>query len=205
MRHEARLWLTNTAAVRDDDVQAWLPLLSESEAARYRRFVRPLRQRQFLIGRVMLRRALCAVLDLPAGVPVVEEHVGHAPRVTLPAGVPAPGFSIAHSGDWVACAVSAGTALGLDIELLDPGRDIIALAEQNFDAIELAALGMEPPARRMAAFYRMWSGKEARFKLGAAFDAQASCIALPHPHLSIVVCSAQPLAAAPAIEAFDIA
>src|SRR5471032_420719 len=58
--------------------------------------------------------------------------------------------------------------------------------------------------RRMAAFYRMWSSKEARYKLGVGSDAAASCIALAHPALSIVVCSAQPLAAAPAIEAFSI-
>src|SRR5476649_1476622 len=185
MEHKARLWLINTAAIGEDQVQAVLPLLSVSEAARYRRFVRPQRQRQFLIGRVLLRRALCTVLDLPAGV---------AP----------PGFSISHSGDWVACAVSASTALGLDIELLDPARDIAALAEQSFDAIELAALGMEPESRRMAAFYRMWSSKEARYKLGVGSDAAASCIALAHPALSIVVCSAQPLATAPAIEAFSI-
>jgi len=204
MEHKARLWLINTAAIGEDQVQAVLPLLSVSEAARYRRFVRPQRQRQFLIGRVLLRRALCTVLDLPADALTVEEHVGHAPRVHLPAGVAPPGFSISHSGDWVACAVSASTALGLDIELLDPARDIAALAEQSFDAIELAALGMEPESRRMAAFYRMWSSKEARYKLGVGSDAAASCIALAHPALSIVVCSAQPLAAAPAIEAFSI-
>ena len=204
MEHKARIWLTNTAAVREDQVQAMLPLLSESEAARYRRFVRPQRQRQFLIGRVLLRRALCAALNLPADALTVEEHVGHAPRVLLPAAVAPPGFSISHSGDWVACAVSSSTALGLDIELLDPARDIVALAEQSFDAIELAALGMEPESQRMAAFYRMWSSKEARFKLGTGSDAAASCIALAHPQLSIVVCSAQPLAAAPAIEAFSI-
>src|SRR5471032_2041460 len=179
MEHKARLWLINTAAIGEDQVQAVLPLLSVSEAARYRRFVRPQRQRQFLIGRVLLRRALCTVLDLPADALTVEEHVGHAPRVHLPAGVAPPGFSISHSGDWVACAVSASTALGLDIELLDPARDI-------------------------AAFYRMWSSKEARYKLGVGSDAAASCIALAHPALSIVVCSAQPLATAPAIEAFSI-
>lgn len=204
MEHKVRLWLINTAAIREEQVQTLLPTLSDSEAARYRRFVRPQRQRQFLIGRVLLRRALCAVLDLPADALKVEEHVGHAPRVLLPAGVAPPGFSISHSGDWVACAVSASTALGLDIELLDPARDIVALAEQSFDAIELAALGMEPESRRMDAFYRMWSSKEARFKLGKGSDAAASCIALAHPELSIVVCSAQPLAAAPLIEAFSI-
>jgi len=204
MEHKVRLWLINTAAIREEQVQALLPLLSDSEAARYRRFVRPQRQRQFLIGRVLLRRALCAVLELPADALKVEEHVGHAPRVLLPGGVAPPGFSISHSGDWVACAVSASTALGLDIELLDPARDIGALAEQSFDAIELAALGMEPESQRMAAFYRMWSSKEARFKLGTGSDAAASCIALAHPELSIVVCSAQPLAAAPLIEAFSI-
>ena len=175
MEHKVRLWLINTAAVREEQVQALLPLLSESEAARYRRFVRPQRQRQFLVGRLLLRRALCAVLGLPADALAVEEHVGHAPRVLLPAGVAPPGFSISHSGDWVACAVSASTALGT-----------------------------EPESRRMNAFYRMWSSKEARFKLGTGSDAAASCVALAHPELSIVVCSAQPLAAAPLIEAFSI-
>ncbi len=135
----------------------------------------------------------------------LEEQVGKAPRLVLPPPpprTPAPsvGFSISHSGRWVACAVSTQTALGLDIEMRDPSRDLDALAAQAFGGDEMPQwerLRAQPEPQRVDGFYRLWSEKEARFKLGRAD--LAHCVAVLHAELSIVLCSALPLAA-PALE-----
>ena len=107
------------------------------------------------------------------------------------------GFSLSHSGHWVACAVSATTRLGLDVELIDASRNIDELAAQAFDAERQAWLAARPASDRPRDFYRMWSAAEARFKLGAPVAHESY---LPHPELSIVLCGAQPLAHEPAQE-----
>ncbi|TFW17739.1 4'-phosphopantetheinyl transferase family protein, partial [Duganella callida] len=132
----------------------------------------------------------------------LEEQVGRAPRLAAPPPKgPQPGFSIAHSGRWVACAVSAQTALGLDIEMKDATRDLNALAAQAFDSVEMSQwerLQGLPDAARIEGFYRLWSEKEARFKLGLAAGGHG--LTLPHAELSIALCSELPLERAPAIE-----
>lgn len=192
----AEVWLMHAGGISDAVLQPFLAWLGEGEAARYQRFLRPGRQRQFLLGRILLRRALGALLGrAPSAVCLVERR-GAAPLLLLPdAARGAPGFSLSHSGDWIACAVSADTALGLDIEVIDPTRDIGALSLQAFDASQLAILEPLSGQERLLAFYRMWSEKEARYKLGAG--AVPSCVVLPHASLSMLVCSARPLAAAP--------
>lgn len=135
----ALLWMVDADAVADADLQRYRGWLTDSEMARHQRFVRAQRQRQFIVGRVLLRAALGRVLGTPPQDIRLEEQVGKAPRMTAPQikGA-APGFSISHSGRWVACAVSAQSALGLDIELRDASRDLAALAAQAFDVDEMA-------------------------------------------------------------------
>lgn len=193
--------MTDADAVADADLQRYRGWLTASEMARHQRFVRAQRQRQFIVGRVLLRAALGRLLAITPQEIKLEEQIGKAPRLAAPllkGG--APGFSIAHSGRWVACAVSAHTALGLDIELRDATRDLHALAAQAFDAAEMAQWariqGLSGD-QRSDGFYRLWSEKEARFKLGAA---AGHCVAVAHAELSVVVCSEQALARPPQIE-----
>jgi 4'-phosphopantetheinyl transferase len=200
---EATLWMVDADAVADADLLLFRDWLSAGELARYQRFVRAQRLRQFVVGRVLLRKALGRLLNVEAREIQLEEQVGKAPLLVSPVvrgGMP--GFSIAHSGRWVACAVSAQTALGLDIEMRDAGRDLAALAAQTFDAREMARWEGLPEARRVDGFYRMWSEKEARFKLGGG--AGGHYVAVPHDELSVVICSESPLDEAPRMEVVSL-
>jgi 4'-phosphopantetheinyl transferase len=185
------------ARTLDDGVLAghatWL---DDSERARLDRFVRRERRNQFIAGRVLARRTLGAVLGVAPETVRLVERPGAAPALAVPdAG--AAGFSISHSGPWIACAASATGRIGLDIEVVDPARDIDALAAQAFDASQQAWLAMRPTATRSADFYRMWSTLEASYKLGTT---AAATFDLSRPGLSIVVCSARELAAPPVVE-----
>lgn len=215
MHAAAALWLLDLDGVAEGDLQRCRDWLSASEAARCERFVRELRRRQFVAGRVLLRMALGCVLGVAPRAVRLEERTGQAPLLAAPlpqGGAPgsapggAPGFSIAHSGRWVACAVSAQTALGLDIELRDAGRDLDALAAQAFDAGELArwaCLRTLEDRQRINGFYDMWSGKEARFKLGGAEGGH--CVFVPHAELSVALCSGLPLTQPLRIESATLA
>jgi len=188
------LWLVDGRTVGDAVLARSAAWLGASETLRLHAFVRLQRRRQFLIGRYLLRQALGTLLDLPADAIALCERAGQAPCLAVP-GAPDVGLSIAHSGDWIACAAGPGLALGLDIETLDAGRDCAALAAQAFNAEENAWLAARPAAGRLRDFYQLWSRHEARIKLGAA--PHCHCFEPWHAQLSVALCSTVALQPAP--------
>jgi len=196
MPHRALVWLLDADALSDGTLAAYAAWLDATERRRLERFVRPARRRQFLTGRVLARLALAEVLGIGAKDVRLEDRPGAAPLLAAPADEVA-GFSISHSGRWVACAASVSSKLGLDIEVVDPARDIDALAAQAFDEGQLAWLAARPPATRLRDFYGLWSLAEAQFKLGRLARGRFD---LSTPALAIVLCSEQALGAAPEVE-----
>jgi 4'-phosphopantetheinyl transferase len=195
MQHTATVWLLDCRGIGDAELAPFAGWLGPSEAERLTRFVRAGRRRQFVAGRALLRRSLGQLLGMaPADVRLVERP-GNAPLLDLP-GCAEVGFSLSHSGDWVGCAVSATSRLGLDVELVDASRNIDELAAQAFTAEQQAWLAGRPTSDRLQDFYRLWSATEARFKLGVPV---AHELQLPHPELSIVLCSNRPSTAEGAV------
>jgi 4'-phosphopantetheinyl transferase len=193
------LWLLDAGALAEEAFVAGADWLGASERARLARFVRAERRRQFLAGRTLLRLALGRQLGMaPAAVRLVERP-GQAPALDLP-DPQRVGFSISHSGPWVACAV-AWEPIGLDIEQVDPERDVLALAAQAFAPEQAARLRDCPEAQRVAVFYRMWCLHEAHIKLGKH---------TPHdyhfdlPGLSGALSCARPLAPPPVLVPVDL-
>ena len=162
----AVIWLLDANALSETDCDALLDYLSEAELLRYRRFLRPLRQREFLLGRIVLRFAVAQLMGIAFEAIEIIERQGRAPQLQLPPTCPlTPHFSLSHSRGWVACAASAGTPLGIDIEALDAGRDVDALARSAFSAVESDWLSGLPAVQKTEAFYALWSCKEALYKL----------------------------------------
>jgi 4'-phosphopantetheinyl transferase len=194
------LWLVDASALGDAALAPLTGWLGPSERRRFDGFTRPLRRRQFLVGRVLLRQALGALLGIPARDIGLLERRGNAPLLDRPDCAHI-GFSISHSGPWVACAVSDECLLGLDIEVLDPTRDLHALAAQAFEPADIAWLRARPESSRVRDFYDMWCVKEARIKLPAG---QGACVRVEHHALSIAICSAQVLSHPPLLEVRSI-
>ncbi|MCH8620662.1 4'-phosphopantetheinyl transferase superfamily protein [Undibacterium sp. TS12] len=181
----AKVWLVDSSSIKDRELTCYTSWLAPTELRRYRCFVRPERQRQFLIGRVLLRQRLSQLLEVPVDVLQLTERPGNAPQLDFPA-FPDIGFSLSHSGNWIGCALSSNNKLGLDIELLNPDRDFSALALHAFDAEESVWINQQDADNRMHAFYQLWTKKEAQIKLNLPC---AQCLQLPHHALSITLCS----------------
>ncbi|WP_422975892.1 4-phosphopantetheinyl transferase [Undibacterium sp. Ji49W] len=197
----------DSSLIEDRELACYTSWLGPTELQRYQRFVRSERQRQFLLGRILLRHSLSQLLDVPVSVLQLTERPGNAPQLDFPV-CPDLGFSLSHSGNWVACALSASTRLGLDIELLNPDRDFPALALHAFDAadaVENAWLQQQDVGNRMHDFYRLWTSREARIKLNAKLNMEnAECLHFPHPELSITLCSAGQLTSPPQLLHIDL-
>lgn len=188
------IWLANLDKLPMELVSDWVGSLSAGEQQRYRAFIRAERQRQFVAGRMLLRHAVGVEAGASGTAVRVEEQLGKPPVLTVDGARRAPFFSIAHSGSWLACAVSAGSAVGLDIEVPDPARDIAAAAAQAFGVTEAHRLMAQPEEARLAEFYALWCRAEASFKLG---QTAAACYAIAHDDVAIAACTAHPLAGAP--------
>lgn len=203
------MWLADASHFGGDDLAFFARCLGASEAERYRRFARSSRKRQFLVGRMLLRYAAGRAVGLSPSAFAIQEQPANAPRLIFPESVHVvPGFSLSHSDKWVACAVSRSSMLGLDIELVNPDRDVLAIAKSAFRKNEIASLLKLNGESRVAAFYHLWTLHEALLKLfsNAGRTAQLPELVdaknlimsqgdgwnsrvLSHPEFSCVLCS----------------
>jgi 4'-phosphopantetheinyl transferase len=205
MSDTVRIWLADVGALDDDRLAHFASLLGADESARLCRFARPQRRRQFIAGRILLRHAASVLLQVASAQLRVVERPGQAPLLFYGATEAPVHFSLSHSGRWIACAASATLAVGLDVERLDAARDLVALAGQAFGDEVARRLAALPLAQRLPSFYRRWSEHEALYKLGAAAGSAPACVALPHPELAIVLCSAAALAMPPRLTVVTLA
>jgi len=216
----ATLWLLDGSRVPEEDVAFFVPQLGASEARRYGRFKRRERQRQFLLGRMLLRFAVSSLMSLPPDVLDVVERTGYPPELVLPDSQSLRArFSLSHSRDWVACVVGHNVTPGVDIEVNDPTRDVLGISELVFHSNEHLWLCAQPEVARVAGFYSLWSTREALYKLLSSLGGQTVLsplvgvdgafasqgpnwhrYTLPHSALTVAICSDQPLSALYKIE-----
>lgn len=205
----ATVWLLDINRVTELAVADFEQRLTASEARRYGKFMRSGRKRQFVLGRMLLRLAVSKMINVPVHEITVVDRIGSAPELLVLDGeVSPPNFSISHSRNWVGCALSTEVMLGFDIELNDPARDIVALGEAAFPCNEQSWLTRQPDNSRIAAFYELWSTREALYKLMSSLEREmpSSCLnntgehdtpqrwhrhAFRHKCLTGVVCSDQ--------------
>ena len=197
----------------EDDIAFFAQQLGAGEAYRYACFKRRQRKRQFLLGRMLLRFAVSNLTSLPPDRLGIVERTGNAPKLVLPDSPSLqPRFSLSHSRDWVACVVSSSVGLGMDIELKDPARDFLSISQLVFHPNEHLWLCAQPKVARVAAFYSLWSTREALYKLRSSLGRQTILSSLvgaddrltshgpdwhrhtlPHSDLMLAICSDQPL------------
>jgi len=149
----AALWLADafTIGLDADGEPDWL---TASERARLATIERAARRTQFVLGHWLLRRAVAHRCDMPASAVMVESEADGRPAVANPAGVCA---SVSHSGSLAAALVDSVT-IGIDVEAMNHGRDIVAIAA--------AVCGCRGQSRIDA--YRLWVQREAALKISSS-------------------------------------
>jgi len=74
------------------------------------------------------------------------------------------GFNLSHSGSYAMVAVARGRDVGVDIEAVRGERPMEGIAERFFAPAEVRELMETPEEKRITAFFRCWSRKEAYIK-----------------------------------------
>jgi 4'-phosphopantetheinyl transferase len=156
------LW-TVSLSVGGERYERLARTLSSDEQSRADRFKFDRDRRRFVIGRGALREILASYLErAPDAIQFAYGPHGK-PMLADAATAGNLEFNASGSDELAVCAVTAGRSVGVDIEFCRPIADK-DVPNQCLTAAERAALNALEPARRPAAFYRLWTLKEAFLK-----------------------------------------
>lgn len=168
-----QLWLSRVGEAShaaENRVREWL---SATERERLQRIRHDGKRREYLLSRMLMRHALSQNFAQAADEWRFAEQTTSAPHIDqLPEGIH---FSLGHSDGYV-CFGLANCALGIDIEINRPRRDLGASAEIFMDSDEREYLLRGEMADRDY-FYRNWCAKEACYKSLSADDQSTTLFA----------------------------
>ena len=145
-------------------------LLPPAERERAEGMRRPLPRDRWVASRWALRGVLARYLDEdPAAVAL---RLGERGKPALADPTATLRFNLSHSGALALIAVTEGLEVGVDVEEIDPERDVVPLAERGLDPAAAAAVRAAPPEARATAFHEAWVRREAVIKcLGGGLGA----------------------------------
>lgn len=152
-------------------------LLSEEEARRGAAFHAEEDSCLYIAAHAALRIALGRLLNLsPASLEFTGENGVKPVLLGQSRTSPSLRFSLSHTRRAVLIATAFDCEVGIDIEHHRPIDDLESLADGIMSPAERAVWAGLAPASRVAAFYRLWTRKEAYLKaigLGLFRDLQA--------------------------------
>ena len=152
------LWLTNLIRPPAQERLAWL---SENESRKASRFVFERDRRRYLAAHGELRALLSSRLAIAPEQLEFEVGPFGKPRLTNSSSC---AFNLSHSEDVAVVLISDEGHIGVDVEMLRPVPDALALAQRNFSDEECAVLAEVDIAQRDLAFLAGWTRKEACLK-----------------------------------------
>jgi 4'-phosphopantetheinyl transferase len=88
-------------------------------------------------------------------------------------------FNLSHTHDYALLGISSKCHVGIDIEVIKPGRDILAIAKRFFSDDEYNWLANTATQQRYECFFQLWCHKEAYLKaLGLGLQGGLSSFSL---------------------------
>lgn len=163
-------------------------LLDPWELERYRRFRNEKAALQHLMGRVLVRTTLSRYVDVPPAAWRFVVNAFGCPSIATPSGTGLT-FNLSHTAGLVACAVTRGMDVGVDVERVRRHADIEKLARHSFAPAETASILAAPSEERHELFFAYWTLKESYIKargmgLALPLDGFAFDISQPSPRVS---------------------
>jgi len=160
---EIHVWATSLA-VEPPILEKFAHSLAPDEKDRAKRFKFELHRNRYVAGRGALRTILAQYLKtnpgqlrftyLENGKPALAEEFTSA-------GIH---FNLAHTGDLALIAVTGINLIGVDVEYVRPVKDVDHLVARFFSKREDELFQKVPTAEKPAAFFNLWTRKEALLK-----------------------------------------
>jgi len=165
LQRSAHLWLALPHALAPPDrLESCCRVLSAAEQARSKRFRRARDRHLYVVAHALVRHALSCYAPVPPEAWLFDEGPQGRPEVAGPPNRPALRFNLSHTVGLVACLVTGPMDCGVDVESLERGGDLLAIAERHFSRAEVAVLRRMRPAAKQRRFFTYWTLKEAYLK-----------------------------------------
>lgn len=162
-KNDVHLWfLPNGTPETEQLCAAGLDLLAPDEQQRYRSYRHPGRAKQFLLGRILMRRGLAAHLAADAGdlrfccgaTGKPELHRAFTDEMV---------FSLSHARPCAVMAIACAERIGVDVEMSSRASSVLGIARNLFcdaERRQLESQGATAASQAMA----LWSLKESIVK-----------------------------------------
>lgn len=162
------IFLCFTDAVRDPDLlHRCEALLDPLERARHGRFLGDEDRHLFLVSHALIRLVLSRYASVAPEVWRFRRGPHGRPEIDTP-GVAGLDFSLSHTRGLVAAAIAHRSAVGVDVEAVDPRRATSEIAARFFSAPEIATLAGLSGEARVDRFFDFWTLKESYVKARGA-------------------------------------
>ncbi len=166
LQNSIHVWVTDIEKVTDPYLlDVYRSILSQEEMERYERLNSEKDKESFLVSHAMVRSVLSnyeeiAPKDLQFktsenGKPQVYCEKGE--RLLLE-------YNMSHSGKYAVMVVTNEIVCGIDVEKIDPERDILGIAKNFFSSSEMIDLQSVAKSELAHRFYTYWTLKEALIK-----------------------------------------
>ena len=181
-------------ALSDPDIQVWwavlddfradlshpLDLLSADEKARAARFYFERDRSRYIIGRGLLRLLLGSYLGSNPAEIKFEYGLYGKPALAPQAGGRRLEFNLSHSNEMAVYIFNWDHPLGIDIEYIQPLKDMDDFALQFFTPAECKLIRSLPMPEKTETFFKLWTSKEAYLK------ANGSGLSMPLDQVEVV-------------------
>lgn len=196
MNFKKNIWhnLSNPPGLKYGEVHIWrvfvnqkvseLPTLFETlsldERKKADRFHFEKDRRQFIVARGTLRKILGAYLDIsPSEISFSYNHFGK-PMLNNVKDKHLLCFNVSHSNGILLVAVTNGQEVGIDIEFINEESATLKVAGKFCSPNEFSVLSSKTADLKVAAFYSLWTRKEAFVKaIGEGLSDSLKQIKLP--------------------------
>ena len=155
---EIHVWCVELDAA--GEVAALAACLSAEESERASGLLSGTHQRRFVVARGMLRQLLGLYLDQAPGA-VAFSRGAHGKPFLQEGGLH---FNVSHTHELALYAIARNREVGIDVEWPRPQVAHEQIAARFFSLEEQEALAQVPAEARQAAFYNIWTRKEAYVK-----------------------------------------
>ena len=149
------------------DLDAWtgsrITLLAD-EQERQAQYRSALLGARYAASRRALRSLLGGYLDLPAAALRFETGVRGKPALAVPERPETPEFNVSHTGGLALIAVAQRQRVGVDIERIRAGVNVLAVAARVLGLEVTRTLAALPGPEQTGAFFAAWTRHEAIVK-----------------------------------------
>ena len=145
-------------------LRAYESVLTDEQRRRAQRYLHEADRARFVIGRALARTMLSRFAEVaPRDWPIVIDEHGRPQLRDQTTGAPDLRFNLSHTDGLVACALTVGREIGVDVENIRR-RVTHDVAQRFFSPREVADLRALPGDEQEVVFFDYWTLKEAYIK-----------------------------------------